>query len=109
MTYALEKLGLAIYDLTVGKEDIKQRLLGITKYLAALSETDFPESLREDWNSIYSRLTKKESLAKGSKYDEGSFEATSYRMQKNTASKIAAEIVSIHERLANHIEGGLWP
>ena len=109
MTYALEKLGLAIYDLTVGEEDIKQRLSGVTKYLAVLSENDFPESLRGDWNSIISRLTKKESLVKGTKYDEGNFEATLFGMHKSTASKIAVEIVNIHEQLVGHIEDGLWP
>jgi hypothetical protein len=36
MSYALEKLGLAIYELTIGEDDIKERLRCIVRYLAPL-------------------------------------------------------------------------
>ena len=107
MDYALEKLRLAIFDLTIGEGNIKERLLTATKNLTELSENDFPEPLRQDWNSIFTRLTKKESPENVRKYGEGNFEATICGMRKSTASKIAIDIVIIDQQLYNYIKEGL--
>ncbi len=39
----------------------------------------------------------------GTKYDEGQFAATLFRMHKKTASKIAVDIVNLHDRLEGYI------
>ena len=99
MSYANEKLGLAIYELTIGEGDIKSRLRTAFRHMSALSEKDFPEELIKDWKSIKNRLTKRESDYKGTQYDEGSFKATIFGMHKKTAAKIAADIVDLYDRL----------
>jgi len=99
MSYAIEKLGLAIYEMTVGEGDIKSRLRTAFRMISAISEKDFPEELAKDWVSIKKRLTQRDSDYKDTPYDEGSFEATMFRMHRKTASKIAADIVDLHSRL----------
>lgn len=105
-SYALEKLSLAIYEMTVGEGDIKSRLFAAYRHISAVSENCFPEELKEDWNSIKSRLTKKESAYRNTIYDEGSFKATMYEMRKKTASKIAADIVELHSKLEGFVDDG---
>jgi len=106
MSYALEKLGLAIYEMTVGEGDVKSRLRNAFRHMSAVSEKDFPEELKKDWRSIRKRLTKRESNYKNTPFDEGRFEATIFRMHKKTASKIAADIVDLHSRLDGFIKDG---
>jgi hypothetical protein len=104
INYALEKLGLAIYELTVGEGDIKSRLRKAYRHMSALSESNFPEDLKKDWNSIKNRLTQRASEYKDTPYDEGSFKATMFRMHRKTASKIAADIVDFHSCLEGFIK-----
>lgn len=99
---------MAIYELTVGEGDIKERLESITKYLAPLTENDFPENLREKWLFIIGKLTAKESNVKGTAYDEGSFSAAIFRMHKSTAVKIVKEIVELNEGLEAAQQDGIW-
>jgi len=106
MSYALEKLGLAVYELTIGEGNIKSRLRSAIRYLSAVYEKDFPEELRKDWRSIKKRLTKRESKYKNTQFDEGRFEATIFPMHKKTGSKIAADIVDLHSRLDGFIKDG---
>lgn len=104
MNYAREKLGQAIYELTVGEGDIKSRLRKAFRCMIALSEKDFPQKLRKDWQSIKNRLTKRESRYKGTQFDEGSFEATIFGMHKKTAVKIAADLVELNDRLEDAVD-----
>ena len=108
MSYALEKLGLAIYELTVGEDDIKVRLEGVIKYLAPLSDSDFPIELRELWSSIHVRLTFRESNVAGTKYDEGRYEASLYGMRKKKAAEVVKDIVEIYDMLKAYIDDGRW-
>jgi len=108
MSYANEKLSLAIYELTVGEGDIKERLESIIKYLTPLTETDFPENLRVKWSFIMDKLTAKESSVKGTVYDEGNFSASLFRMHKSTAAKIAKELVELNEGLEAAEQDGIW-
>jgi hypothetical protein len=106
MSYALEKFNLAIYDLTVGEDDVKWRLQRAFRHLNAVSERDFPEELKDDWQSIINRLTKRESDWKGTQFDEGSFKATMFRMHKKTAAKIVVDIVELQDRLDGYVKDG---
>jgi hypothetical protein len=108
MSYANEKLGIAIYELTVGEGDIKERLESITKYLAPLAEKDFPEHLRGKWRFIMGKLTAKESNVKGTTYDEGSFSASMFRMHKSTTAKIVKELLELNEGLEAAEQDGIW-
>jgi len=106
MSYALQKLGLAIDEMTKGEGDIKSRLRKAYRHMSAISERDFPEDLKKDWKSIISRLTERESKYKDTQFDEGDFEATMHRMRKRSASKIATDIVDLHCRLEGFIKDG---
>ena len=101
MSYALEKLGLAIGEMAVGEGDVKSRLRVAYKHMSAISEQDFPEHLQKDWRSIMDRLTGREPEC-----DEGRFKATMHRMHKKSASRIAADVVDLHSRLEGFIEDG---
>lgn len=104
MSYAVEKLGLAIYELAIGAEDIKIRLKRAFRHICAVDRNDLPEALAKDWGSIIDRLTKRVSKWKGTEYDEGRLKATLYRMHKKTAVKIAKDIVELHSQLEDYFE-----
>lgn len=106
MSYTLEKLFLAIYELTIGEENIKERLKTAYLHLSAISEEDFPNQLKKDWASIYNRLTKIKSKHIGTPLNEGNVQATLFRMHKKTASKIAADIVNLHSNLEGYFKDG---
>lgn len=106
MSYALQKLSLAIDEMTIGEGDIKSRLRRAYRHMSAISERDFPEELKKDWISIKSRLTKRESKYKATQFDEGHFEATMHGMHRKSASKIAADIVELRSRLYGFIKDG---
>ena len=106
MKYALEKLSEAVFELAVGEGDIKSRLRSVFPLLSVISKGDFPDDLQNKWESIISRLTKKESVNSGSEYDEGNYEATIIRMHKKTAVNIAKDILDIHSRLESYVSGG---
>ena len=106
MSYALEKLSLAIDDLAIGEGDIKSRLRSVFPLLSAVSVGEFPDDLKSEWESIIHRLTKKNSINKGTEYDEGDFEATIFRMHKSTAVKIAKDILEIQSRLEDYVADG---
>lgn len=104
MSYALEKLGIAIDVMTTGEGDIKSRLRKAFRHISAVREDDFPDELKKDWKSIMNRLTKRESKFKGSEIDEGSFKTTMHGMHKKTAVQIAKNIVDLHIRLEGYIK-----
>jgi hypothetical protein len=108
VSYAREKLEQSVYKLAIGEGEIRERIRSILKYISPLTESDFPEPLREDWISIMSRLTEKTSKVQGTKYDEGNFEATLYGMRKTKASQIAKDLVSLNDNLNSYISDGLW-
>lgn len=108
MSYATEKLGTAIYKLATGELDIKGRLASITSELATIHEQDFPPDLQPQWQSILKRMTNKESKIAGTKYDEGSFAASLYRMRRSTAVRIAVDIIELEDRLQSAIADGHW-
>ena len=99
-------MSLAIDELAVGEGHIKSRLRSVFPSLSAVSVGDFPDDLKKNWESIIHRLTKKEATNKGSEYDEGNFEATIFCMHKQTAVKIATDIVNIRSRLEDHVADG---
>lgn len=93
--YALEKLGAAIDELAVGEGDVRTRLEAACISIAAVSEDDFPESLRKDFKNIVEALTKHP----GRHRQEGAVHRTLARMRNSTGSKIARRILDLESRL----------
>lgn len=103
--YALQKLELAIIDLATGQGDIRSRLKSAySEHLRIISENDFPDSLKQEWNAIKNALTKKGPLKNDD--DEvviGSIDRTLHRMWNRTGSKIANNILILRDRLKGYL------
>ncbi len=59
-SYAREKFGAAVESMATSRGDIKSRLWSAFLIFHTLKEDDFPNELKEYWNSIYSALTTEE-------------------------------------------------
>lgn len=56
--YALEKLDSAVHSLETDRGDLRTRLWNAYMFLHTLSEKDFADEYKEDWNFIYRSLTR---------------------------------------------------
>ena len=103
--YALQKLELAILDLATDPGDIRSRLRSIhINHLHVISETDFPDSLKPEWNAIIKALTKKGPLInEDGDVVVGSVDRTLHRMRNKTACTIANNILVLRDRLEGHL------
>jgi len=91
--YALEKLSSAIHYLTVGEGDVRQRLRSAYREFSAVSETDFPPRLQDDWKWIMAQLTQ-----------YGTIEDTLSRIRNSTGVKIVQRIIYLRDELESHLE-----
>ena len=57
LSYAHEKLAVAVWKLATGAEGVKARLADAFMELVVLQESDFPPELRDLWRQIRSALT----------------------------------------------------
>ena len=95
MTYAQEQLYEAMYCVTsVGP--LQSRLASAAHYLIRLTaDEDFPDHEQRDaWQRIMHDLTHVEPEG-----DEGSFAATTKRMDDSEALRVAREILRLYVRL----------
>ena len=99
LSYACEKFGLAVHALAVGPGDVRSRLRTAFMEFSAVQEKDVPDDLVEDFRWIVRELTKREPHV-----DEGRLNATLFRMQNRTGTKIAERICSLSSRLDDYHE-----
>ncbi len=93
--YALEKLGSAVHSMATDRGDLRTRLWHAYLIFHTLSEKDFADEYKEDWNFIYSTLTREQPS-----YDDKG-EVTTGRVQ-NTLKVIDEDTcVEIAERISN--------
>lgn len=99
--YALQKLELAILDLATGPGDIRSRLSSIyISHLHVVNVRDFPDELKEEWNSIIKSLTKKGPVVgTDGEIFTGSVDNTLRLMRNKTGVKIANNILVLRDRL----------
>lgn len=93
--YAKEKLGSAVHSMATDKGDIKTRLWHAFLIFHTLSERDFGDEFKEDWNFIYNSLTTEEPS-----YDDKG-EVTTGRIQNTLKVLDEKTCVEIAERISN--------
>lgn len=107
-TYAWSKFSSAIYNLAIGKDEIKARLLIIFQGdLLCITPEHLPLRLRKDYQWIMDEITKYDEKYEGYNKqfvtDDGKFdhllpsklEATLYRIKSTTGEKIAKKLYDI--------------
>jgi len=100
MSYAREKMGVAVVDLATGKGTIQDRLWKAYLGFHPVSEDDFPDGLAEDYLEIMSILTREEpSYDTRGEVTTGSVQNTLAKMTADEASDVAQMIVNINYKL----------
>ena len=100
--YAKEKLSAAVHSMASDPGDIGTRLWHAFQIFHTLSEKDFGEEYKDDWNFIYNSLTVEEPS-----YDEkgnltmGRVENTLKAISESQSIRIIERIVSLASRLRN--------
>ena len=98
--YALGNLEQAVYSLTVGEGNVRQRLLNAHSILIAVFEDDFPEQLVEDWKWIHEQWTKfGPIMTSDGEVFLGSVENTLRRIRNRTGARIAVRLVTLRNDL----------
>ncbi len=92
--YALEKLDVAVRELTIGTDRIQPRLFSAYLSFHTLRAADLPEELQVDFQLVHDELTSQKALG-----DEGRVQATLAKMNDEQASQIAGRIVDLASRL----------
>lgn len=93
--YALEKLGSAVHSIETDRGDFRTRLWQASLIFHTLSEKDFADEYKEDWNFIYSTLTREQPS-----YDDKG-EVTAGRVQNTLKGLDEDTCVEIAERISN--------
>lgn len=99
ITYSYGKVSEAAQRLTVGAEDIKDRLIGAGQLFFCVMPEDVPEELREDVKWVRDQLTRFPATG-----GEGALRATMRRIRKSTGVKIARRILYIYARLRDYVD-----
>lgn len=101
--YLVEKLTNAMSALATGEGDIRSRLEVTYLCTCSLNPEDFPSDLRSKWESIQSRLTKRDPLcsSQGSVI-RGSVKETLRSIRNKEGTQIAQEIEDIYWRVSKN-------
>lgn len=106
LSYAREKLCVAVWKLATGSGGIKSRLADAFIELALLHETDFPSELKDEWKQIMSELTRGKMQynitvkdGKLVKVPVGRLYSTLRFMRDSRAKNIAEQICDLEARL----------
>lgn len=99
-SYAREKIGAAIESMATNRGDIKIRLWGAYLIFHTLKEDDFPEDLKEYWNSIYNDLTTEEpSYGANGEVTDGRVQNTLKVIDEDKCVEIAKKISELNALL----------
>ena len=107
-SYALEKFSRAVYNLAVGEDEIRRRLLPIFQDdLLTITPEHLPPRLRENYQWILKQVAKydekypgynKHFASSDGKYDHlipTKLEATLFRIRRATGAKVARKLFHI--------------
>ena len=95
ISYAYEKLWLAVESLATGTDPLQKRLQHAWFATVGVLPDQIPEDYRSEWLDIQEALTKEP--AKG---HEGNIAATTAAMDDETATKVAGRIFSLFRKVA---------
>lgn len=99
-SYAREKFGVAVNEMATGTGDIRDRIWHAYLSFHTLSEKDFPDDLKEDWNFIYSSLTKEEpSYNDNGEVSVGKVQNTLRVLDTETCVELAQRICDLNTKL----------
>ncbi|RLA57555.1 MAG: hypothetical protein DRQ78_13340 [Epsilonproteobacteria bacterium] len=92
-----EILGTINEYLATANGDMRERLKIMSVEIVQLSESDFPEILKKDWNFVEKTLTKyPETFNHRNEQVLGSMENTLNHIQNRTACKVARKLYSLY-------------
>ena len=96
-SYAREKLGAAVESMATGRGDIKSRLWYAFLIFHTLKEDDFPEELKEKWNSLHGDLTTEEpSYDSNGEVTDGRVQNTLKVIDDDKCVEIANKIMELY-------------
>lgn len=91
------KLGLFIFDLARGEEEVRKRLIRVFTERGTFSIDDFPKELQDNWSYIYQFMTSEPSSTYESAYKN------SLKNKRNkTCSIIVHKIIILYEEMKRH-------
>lgn len=94
--YAKEKLTAAIHSMATDPGGIRTRLWNAFQIFHTLTENDFADENKKDWNFIYNSLTnEKPTYDDSGKITTGKVKNTLNTLDENTCIKIAERIVEL--------------
>jgi hypothetical protein len=103
--YARSKLGEAVEALAVGEGDVRSRIVVAMLATSALTEADFPEELRADWEWIIRETTKAgPALGTDGTVYQGATERTMFRIRRTTGVKIAKRILALYHEMGRFVD-----
>lgn len=99
-TYAIEKLSAATSILSSKKGDVKSRLLDAYMKFHTLSESDFPDDLKDDWLYIHNNLTsEKPTIDSNREVISGKLQNTLKILDTDTCNQIVSRISYLETQL----------
>ena len=102
--YALEKLGSAVQSMATDPADIKTRLWHAYLIFHTLSEKDFADEYKEDWNFINNKLkTEEPSYDQKGDVTTGRVQNTLSKLSENSCIAIAEKITFLETRLRHEL------
>ena len=94
--YAKAKLTAAIHSMVTDPGEIRTRLWNAFQIFHTLTENDFADENKDDWNFIYANLTKEEpTYGDNGEITTGKVQNTLKTLDENTCIKIAERIVEL--------------
>lgn len=98
--YAKEKLTSAVYSMVTDPGEIRTRLWNAFQIFHTLTENDFADENKDDWNFIYTNLTKEEpSYDDNGEITTGEVQNTLKILDESICIEIAKRIVNLAFRL----------
>lgn len=99
-SYAREKFGVAVNEMATGTGDIRDRIWHAYLSFHPLTEKDFSDELKDDWNQIYQSLTKEEpSYNDKGEVTIGKVQNTLNKMDTESCVELAQLICDLNSKL----------
>lgn len=100
-TYAKEKFSSAVAVLKKGSKDLKSSIWDAYLIFHPLSENDFSDELKDDWNFIHRELTTENpSYNEAGEVTEGKVQNTLKKMSEGKCTEIVKRIIDLEKRLS---------
>jgi len=99
--YAIEKMTNALGVLATHPGDVRKRLVDAFYILQTLRETDFPESLRDEWRALQRNFIRCPPVYRADgEILIGAIDASMRSIKNRTGSKIATQLYELYWKLS---------